>query len=144
MYKPRNVIPLSSGRWRRAWCASAVKSLSSHHTLKSLVPTFCLVVVVIYGLADKLRNFVVGIFIPQYHYPYAVALCFAQVGSFVPGLFLQSLNKRNRSNTIICLQPAHVHFSLLIVEGIQYVKRVTTVHTTVDRCFVYLSPFHVS
>ncbi|XP_023273897.1 uncharacterized protein LOC111663798 [Seriola lalandi dorsalis] len=68
-----------SGRWRRGWCTSAVNSLSSNHALKPLVPTLCLVVVVIYGLADKLRNFVSGIFIPQYHYPYAVALCFAQV-----------------------------------------------------------------
>ncbi|XP_010729876.2 uncharacterized protein si:ch211-248a14.8 isoform X1 [Larimichthys crocea] len=69
----------SSGRWRKGWCASVAKSLSSNHALKSLVPTLCLVVVVIYGLADKLRNFVAGIFIPQYHYPYAVALCFGQV-----------------------------------------------------------------
>ncbi|XP_026212220.1 uncharacterized protein si:ch211-248a14.8 isoform X2 [Anabas testudineus] len=68
-----------SGRWRRGWCASAVKNLSSNHSLKPLVPTLCLVVVVIYGLADKLQNFVAGIFIPQYHYPYAVALSFAQV-----------------------------------------------------------------
>lgn len=70
----------SSGRWRRGWCASVTKSLSSNHALKQLLPTLCLVVVVIYGLADKLRNFVTGIFIPQYHYPYSVALCFAQVG----------------------------------------------------------------
>ncbi|XP_049926741.1 uncharacterized protein si:ch211-248a14.8 isoform X1 [Epinephelus moara] len=69
----------SLGRWRRGWCATAMKTLSSNHALKPLVPTLCLVVVVIYGLADKLRNFVAGIFIPQYHYPYAVALCFAQV-----------------------------------------------------------------
>ncbi|XP_044070348.1 uncharacterized protein si:ch211-248a14.8 [Siniperca chuatsi] len=68
-----------SGRWRRGWCASATKSLSSSHTLKPLLPTLCLVAVVIYGLVDKLRNFVAGIFIPQYHYTYAVSLCFAQV-----------------------------------------------------------------
>lgn len=71
----------SSRRWRRGWNAPAVKSLSSNHSLKPVVPTLCLVVVVIYGLADKLQNFVAGIFIPQYHYPYAVALCFAQVGA---------------------------------------------------------------
>ncbi|XP_040906515.1 uncharacterized protein si:ch211-248a14.8 [Toxotes jaculatrix] len=69
----------SSGRWRTGWCVSAVKSLSANHALKPLLPPLCLVVVVIYSLADKLRNFVAGIFIPQYHYPYAVALCFAQV-----------------------------------------------------------------
>ncbi|KAM6923205.1 uncharacterized protein PEZ65_011388 isoform 1-T1 [Lycodopsis pacificus] len=68
-----------SGSWRRGWCASASKSLSSNHALKPLVPILCLAAVVIYGLADKLRNFVAGVFIPQYHFPYAVALCFAQV-----------------------------------------------------------------
>ncbi|XP_023183597.1 uncharacterized protein LOC111606687 [Xiphophorus maculatus] len=35
--------------------------------------------VFVYGQADKLRNFVAGIFIPQYHYPFPVALCFTQV-----------------------------------------------------------------
>ncbi|XP_069000563.1 solute carrier family 35 member D3 [Embiotoca jacksoni] len=68
-----------SGRWRTGWSASAVKSLSSNKALKPLVLTLCLVLVVVYGLADKLRNFVAAIFIPQYYYPYAVALCFAQV-----------------------------------------------------------------
>nr|XP_046257569.1 uncharacterized protein si:ch211-248a14.8 [Scatophagus argus] len=83
----------SSGRWRRGWCASATKSLSSSHVLKSLVPTFCLAVVVIYGLGDKLRNFVTGIFIPQYHYPYSVAICFFQV--LVSLLFLNLLHVLN-------------------------------------------------
>ncbi|KAK5854219.1 hypothetical protein PBY51_015309 [Eleginops maclovinus] len=69
----------SIGRWRRGWCASAKKHLLSNHALKPLVPTLFLLVFVIYGLGDKLRNFVLGIFVPQYHYPYAVALCFAQV-----------------------------------------------------------------
>ncbi|KAF3708093.1 hypothetical protein EXN66_Car001266 [Channa argus] len=68
-----------SGRWRRRWYFPVVRSLCPTHLLKSLLPTLGLVVVVIYGLADKLRNFVAGIFIPQYHYPYAVALSFAQV-----------------------------------------------------------------
>lgn len=49
-------------------------------TLNPLVPTFCLVVLVTYGLCDKLRNFVLGIFVPQYHYPYSVSLSFGQVG----------------------------------------------------------------
>lgn len=57
-----------------------MKTLSSNHALKPLMPTLCLAALVIYGLADKLRNFVGGIFIPQYHYPYAVGLCFGQVG----------------------------------------------------------------
>uniref|UniRef100_A0A3P9NYY2 Si:ch211-207n2.7 n=1 Tax=Poecilia reticulata TaxID=8081 RepID=A0A3P9NYY2_POERE len=58
---------------------SALKNLSSVHALKPLIPTFCFVVVIVYGQADKLRNFVAGIFIPQYHYPFPVALCFTQV-----------------------------------------------------------------
>ncbi|XP_068183776.1 uncharacterized protein si:ch211-248a14.8 isoform X2 [Antennarius striatus] len=69
----------SSGRWRSGWCASVTKSLSFSHVLMPLVPTFCLVALVVYGLGDKLRNFVSSIFIPQYHYPYSVALCFSQV-----------------------------------------------------------------
>ncbi|XP_074532724.1 uncharacterized protein LOC141795652 [Halichoeres trimaculatus] len=69
----------SSGTWSKGWCHSVIKSLSSNHALKPLLPALCLLVVVIYGLADKLRNFVAGIFVPQYHYPYSVALCFAQV-----------------------------------------------------------------
>ncbi|XP_067372744.1 uncharacterized protein si:ch211-248a14.8 isoform X2 [Channa argus] len=72
-------MSFSSGRWRRRWYFPVVRSLCPTHLLKSLLPTLGLVVVVIYGLADKLRNFVAGIFIPQYHYPYAVALSFAQV-----------------------------------------------------------------
>lgn len=51
------------------------------HTLHPLVPTFCVLVLVIYGLCDELRNFVFGIFVPQYHYSYAVALSFGQVGA---------------------------------------------------------------
>ncbi|XP_030296929.1 uncharacterized protein LOC115596215 isoform X2 [Sparus aurata] len=79
-----------SGRRWRGWCASATKTLSSSHVLKPLVPALCLSVVVIYGLADRLRNFVSGIFIPQYHYPYAVALCFGQV--LVSLLFINLLH----------------------------------------------------
>uniref|UniRef100_A0A3B3BTW3 Si:ch211-207n2.7 n=1 Tax=Oryzias melastigma TaxID=30732 RepID=A0A3B3BTW3_ORYME len=70
---------------------SLVKSLSSNHALKPLIPTFCLVVVLVYGLADRLRNFVVGIFIPQYHYPYPVALSFVLVSL----LFLNLLHALN-------------------------------------------------
>lgn len=69
----------SSGRWRTRY-ASAVRCLSAHHALKPLVASLVLLVVVIYGLGDKLRNFVASIFIPQYRYPYPVALSFAQVG----------------------------------------------------------------
>ncbi|XP_037553460.1 uncharacterized protein si:ch211-248a14.8 [Nematolebias whitei] len=67
------------GRWRTGWLASAVRSLPSSHALKPLIPTSCLLAVMIYGQADKLRNFVADIFIPQYRYPYPVALCFSQV-----------------------------------------------------------------
>lgn len=69
----------SSGRSRTGWCTSAVKRLSSNQALKPLIPTFCLGLLVIYGLADKLRNFVIGLFIPQYHYHYPVVLSFGQV-----------------------------------------------------------------
>ncbi|CAN9499660.1 unnamed protein product [Ophioblennius macclurei] len=61
------------------WCAPAVKSLSSNQALKLLVPTLCLVVLVTYMLADKLRNFVIRLFVNQYHYNFPVALCFGQV-----------------------------------------------------------------
>lgn len=96
----------SSGRWRKGWCASVAKSLSSNHALKSLVPTLCLVVVVIYGLADKLRNFVAGIFIPQYHYPYAVALCFGQVSAC-----WQFTLHNQQNQIIICLSTVPVYLN---------------------------------
>uniref|UniRef100_A0A8C8A137 Si:ch211-207n2.7 n=1 Tax=Oryzias sinensis TaxID=183150 RepID=A0A8C8A137_9TELE len=76
---------------------SVVKSLSSNHALKPLIPTFCLVVVLIYGLADRLRNFVAGIFIPQYHFPYPVALSFVLVSL----LFLNLLHALN----LVALKP---------------------------------------
>ncbi|TNN69659.1 hypothetical protein EYF80_020149 [Liparis tanakae] len=69
----------SSGGWRSGCCASVLTTLSSNRVLKALLPTLCLALVLVYGLADKLRNFVASVFIPQYHFPYAVALCFAQV-----------------------------------------------------------------
>ncbi|XP_028982849.1 uncharacterized protein si:ch211-248a14.8 [Betta splendens] len=75
--------------WRRGW-SSSVKRLLSNLPLKPLVPTLCLGAAVVYGLADKLQDFVAGIFIPQYHYPYAVALCFAQV--LISLLFLNLLH----------------------------------------------------
>lgn len=56
------------------------KSLLSDHAVRLLLPTLCLLVVALYALGDKLRHFVAGIFIPQYHYPFSVALCFGQVG----------------------------------------------------------------
>lgn len=96
----------SSGRRWRGWCASATKTLSSSHVLKPLVPALCLSVVVIYGLADRLRNFVSGIFIPQYHYPYAVALCFGQVGACCPARFNSrlNLNKSIKSRAVFACQ----------------------------------------
>ncbi|XP_072546685.1 uncharacterized protein [Salminus brasiliensis] len=49
---------------------------------KSLTPLLlcvaALVVVVVYSLADRLHSFVCGIFMPQYHYPYAVPLALIQ------------------------------------------------------------------
>lgn len=59
-------------------------------TLHPLVSTFCVLVLVTYWLCDELRNFVFGIFVPQYHYSYAVALSFGQV--LVSLLFLNLLH----------------------------------------------------
>uniref|UniRef100_A0A3B3ZXF7 Uncharacterized protein n=1 Tax=Periophthalmus magnuspinnatus TaxID=409849 RepID=A0A3B3ZXF7_9GOBI len=39
-----------------------------------MMPTLCLLLFVIYSLGDKLHNFVAGVFIPQYHYPYAAVI----------------------------------------------------------------------
>lgn len=69
----------SSARLRRGWSALVLKHLFSNHSLKLLVPILCPLLLVIYGLGDKLYNFVTGLFIPQYHYPYTVSLCFGQV-----------------------------------------------------------------
>ncbi|KAI3363329.1 hypothetical protein L3Q82_011957, partial [Scortum barcoo] len=80
-----------SGRWLRGRCAFVMKSPSSNHTLKALVPTLCVAVVVIYGLADRLRNFVASIFIPQYHYPYAVAGGSASLRSVLVSLLALNL-----------------------------------------------------
>ncbi|XP_077586028.1 uncharacterized protein LOC144205494 isoform X2 [Stigmatopora nigra] len=58
-------------RWRSwRWCKSAIFSP---------LTALCAVVFFLYGLADQLRSFVAGVFLPQYHYPYAVALSFGQV-----------------------------------------------------------------
>uniref|UniRef100_A0A674E443 Si:ch211-207n2.7 n=1 Tax=Salmo trutta TaxID=8032 RepID=A0A674E443_SALTR len=50
---------------------------------KPLVPLLSfsamLLVMVLYALADRLRSFVADIFIPQYHYPFAVPITFVQV-----------------------------------------------------------------
>ncbi|KAL0964496.1 hypothetical protein UPYG_G00324630 [Umbra pygmaea] len=50
---------------------------------KNLGPVICfsatLAVMVLYAMADQLRSFVAGIFIPQYHYPFAVPVTFFQV-----------------------------------------------------------------
>ncbi|KAG9268409.1 solute carrier family 35 member D3-like [Astyanax mexicanus] len=49
---------------------------------KGLIPLLscgaALVVVVVYSLADQLHSFVCGIFMPQYHYPFAVPLALIQ------------------------------------------------------------------
>ncbi|XP_077470025.1 uncharacterized protein LOC144084992 isoform X2 [Stigmatopora argus] len=65
-------------RWRSwRWCKSAV--FSSMRALKPSLPALCAAVFFLYGLADQLRSFVAGVFLPQYRYPYAVALSFGQV-----------------------------------------------------------------
>ncbi|XP_016421895.1 uncharacterized protein LOC107750860 [Sinocyclocheilus rhinocerous] len=54
-----------------------------YEVCKPLVPLLlciaALVAVIVYALADNLHSFVSRIFIPQYHYPYAVPLAFIQV-----------------------------------------------------------------
>lgn len=50
------------------------------HAVKLLLPASSLVLVLTYGLCDRLRDFVFGILVPQYHYSYSVALSFGQVG----------------------------------------------------------------
>ncbi|KAG5266471.1 hypothetical protein AALO_G00232480 [Alosa alosa] len=58
-------------------------SIYSSECWKSLVPIllFCGILLAMVALSqvDRLRSFVCGIFIPQYHYPYAVPLTFVQV-----------------------------------------------------------------
>lgn len=56
-----------------------MKNLSWTPALKPLLPVLLLVAVVIYSLADSLRDFVIGLFIPQYHFHYPVVLCLGQV-----------------------------------------------------------------
>lgn len=73
------LICQSSARLIQGRCVLLLKSLFSKHNLKPLLPSFCVLLLVIFGLSDRLHNFVAGIFIPQYHFAYAVALCFGQV-----------------------------------------------------------------
>ncbi|XP_059928511.1 uncharacterized protein si:ch211-248a14.8 isoform X2 [Gadus macrocephalus] len=68
------------GCWCWRWCLPMLQSLPVYPSAKATtVPVLWVPLLVIYVLADKLQRFVAGIFIPQYHYPYVVALCFAQV-----------------------------------------------------------------
>ncbi|XP_021328768.1 uncharacterized protein si:ch211-248a14.8 isoform X3 [Danio rerio] len=54
-----------------------------YEVCKPLVPLLlcitALVAVIVYALADNLHSFVSRIFIPQYHYPFAVPIAFIQV-----------------------------------------------------------------
>lgn len=63
--------------------STAGLSLYSSKCWKSLVPIFLLcgisLALVTLSQVDRLRTFVCGIFIPQYHYPFAVPLTFVQV-----------------------------------------------------------------
>ncbi|XP_057704619.1 uncharacterized protein si:ch211-248a14.8 isoform X2 [Corythoichthys intestinalis] len=76
----RMTVCHSGIRWRSwGWCKSTARTFSSKHALKPMLPALCVVLFFLYGLVNKLRSFVAGIFLPQYHYPYVVALCFGQV-----------------------------------------------------------------
>jgi hypothetical protein len=68
-------------RWKRS--ASILRRFLPD-VWKPLVPLLSygatLLVMVLYALADRLRSFVADIFIPQYHYQFAVPITFVQVG----------------------------------------------------------------
>lgn len=74
------VLVGSPGYWRGRQDSLLARGLPSNQVLQQLLPILCLGMAVIYGLADNLCNFVTGIFIPQYHFPFSVALSFGQVG----------------------------------------------------------------
>lgn len=82
------LICQSSARSKQGWCVLLLKSLFSSHNLKPLLPSLCLLLLVTFGLGNRLYSFVADIFIPQYHFPFAVALCFGQV---VISLFFMNL-----------------------------------------------------
>lgn len=75
---------------KQGWGVFLVKSLLSNSKLKPLLSSLCLLLLVTVGLGSRLYNFVAGIFIPQYHFPYSVALCFGQV--IISLLFLNLLH----------------------------------------------------
>ncbi|KAL2083640.1 hypothetical protein ACEWY4_021413 [Coilia grayii] len=73
-------------KWRRCFALRKYFSdvistfgLYSSECRNSLVFCGIVLAVVLYAQVDRLHSLVCGIFIPQYHYPYAVPLTFAQV-----------------------------------------------------------------
>lgn len=75
---------------KQGWGVFLLKSLVSSPQLKPLLPPLCVLLLVTVGLGSRLYNFVAGIFIPQYHFPFSVALCFGQV--VISLLFLNLLH----------------------------------------------------
>ncbi|XP_024278509.1 uncharacterized protein si:ch211-248a14.8 [Oncorhynchus tshawytscha] len=87
---PRDTYPTTRGclRTECPWCMRWKRSASILRRFlpdvwKPLVPLLSysatLLVMVLYALADRLRSFVADIFIPQYHYQFAVPITFVQV-----------------------------------------------------------------
>lgn len=75
---------------KQGWGVFLLKTLLSSPRLKPLLPALCLLLLVTVALGSRLYNFVAGIFIPQYHFPFSVALCFGQV--VISLLFLNLLH----------------------------------------------------
>lgn len=75
------VLVCSPAWLRRRQDCLVARGLPSNQVLQQLLPILYLGVAIIYSLADNLYNFVAGIFIPQYHFPFSVALSFGQVGA---------------------------------------------------------------
>ncbi|KAI4887173.1 hypothetical protein NFI96_021281, partial [Prochilodus magdalenae] len=70
-----------SSLWLRVHGSTALR-VGAYKLYKDLAPVLpyvaSLVAVVVYSLGDKLHTFVCGVFMPQYHYPYAVPLALIQ------------------------------------------------------------------
>uniref|UniRef100_A0A3Q3W7S6 Uncharacterized protein n=1 Tax=Mola mola TaxID=94237 RepID=A0A3Q3W7S6_MOLML len=109
MHSFLSVLLCSPRRWTRSWGASVTKSLPSNLALKALIPTLWVGVIVIYNLGDKLRNFVTGIFIPQYHYPYSAVLVSLLFLNLLHVLGLVPLKHYSRSLGEKLLVPAICH-----------------------------------
>lgn len=102
------VLFRSPGWWRRRQDFLLDRGLPSSQVPRQLLPILYLGVAVIYGLADNLCNFVTGIFIPQYHFPFSVALSFGQVGACNCKEFQEMMRGRCNLSCLVSTQ-CHVY-----------------------------------